>query len=68
VWSPDERDLAYGDGMGIAIVPAAGGPARNVLTAAAPPPPGADTPWVADWQATPGTGRPFKCLDGQPPF
>ena len=68
VWSPNERDLAYGVGSGIDVVPAAGGPARILLTTAAPLPPGAAVPWVSDWQAVPGTGRPFKCLDGQPPF
>ncbi len=36
VWSPNERDLAYGVGSEVAITPVAGGPARTVLTAAQP--------------------------------
>ena len=66
-WSPDERGLAYGFASGIAIVPIAGGPARTILTATGGSP-GAPVPSVSDWQTAPGTGRPFKCLDGQPPF
>ena len=64
VWSPDERDLAFDvGGSSLVIAPVAGGPTRTVLTAAAP-----SGLSASDWQAVPGTGRPFKCLDGRPPF
>lgn len=68
VWSPDERDVAYDIDGGVAIAPVAGGPSRTVLTAIGPLAPGATGPSVVDWQAVPGTGRPFRCLDGRPPF
>ena len=68
VWSPDERDVAYDNNGGISIAPVSGGPSRTVLTAVEPLAPGASGPSVVDWQAVPGTGRPFRCLDGRPPF
>jgi dipeptidyl aminopeptidase/acylaminoacyl peptidase len=68
IWSPDERDVAYAIGASVAIAPVAGGPSRTVLTAMEPLAPGATGPSVLDWQAAPGTGRPFSCLDGRPPF
>jgi hypothetical protein len=68
VWSPDERDVAYDIGGGVAITPVAGGPARTVLSAVEPFAPGATGPSVVDWQAVPGTGRPFRCRNRRPPF
>jgi hypothetical protein len=66
VWSPDGRDVAYDVGIGVVTVPVSGGPARTVLRAVGPIAP-ATGPSVSDWQALPGTGRPFRCLDGSPP-
>lgn len=72
VWSPDERELAYiAGGSSVAITPVAGGPTRTILTATVPPSPSdgsLQSLSISDWQAVPGTGRPFKCLDGAPPF
>jgi hypothetical protein len=67
VWSPDERQLAYGTNGGVVIAPVAGGPARTVLSPVGASAPGATGPSVVDWQALPGTGRPFGCLDEPPP-
>jgi Tol biopolymer transport system component len=65
LWSPDERDLAYGVDASVVIAPLSGATSRTVLTANSPPTLGATGPATLDWQAVPGTGLPFSCLDGR---